>query len=110
MTVLNKLVCNDSCTGCELNISHDGEDVCSVLIRMGMLIVNKDERVLQSTKPEGQWVCSHCYIDIELGEKSIYTPRRVGRFDTEEQCQIHCYDHEREKAEPMKLEEGIQEQ
>ena len=110
MTVLNKLVCNFSCTGCELNLlSENGGDACDILQKMGMLVINKSEMTLQSTKPEGRWVCSHCYIDIELGEKSIYTPRRVGRFDTEEQCNIHCYDHEiRDDAKPMKLEEGVE--
>jgi len=107
MSVLNKLVCNDDCTGCELNISHEGEDVCSVLHRMGMIITNRNKRILLTTKPEGRWVCSHCYKDIELGENSRYTSRRVGRFDTKEQCQMHCYDHEREKAEPIELEEGV---
>ncbi len=111
MTVLDKLVCNHSCTGCELNITISGDtDVCDSLKEIGMLIVNDSEEILLSTKPEGRWVCSYCYINIELGEKSMYTPRRVGRFDTEEQCNMHCYsDHEiRDKAKPMKLEEGVE--
>ena len=63
------------------------------------------KKVNMKSKVEGMWVCSYCYNDIELGGNPLYTPRKVDRFDTEYDCEMHCDANHgaRANARPIKL-------